>query len=701
MFTSEEIVALLGPLNSDDDWKAAVAKFEADVALARFDDGSVVDESGDGILMDGWKATTARKEALEQVRPKGTKEVWSETAYSNYCDMDALLRTLYYDRREFYARMETKRRAFFRRRRVPFHPASFDSTRGFFLGESFPPMFPKPRPDIEKALENVRMESSKFQQTARFTGNTDYTRDEAVRSHQAFKYWEDIKQRHLHAGHILRIDRVKLRTVRLLWEYYGYSILCRRLYQLVRAQESETQQQQQQQQRSQQVLSEPFSQPQQQQQQQPMLPEPFPPQQQQQQQHQMLPQDVDSPMEVDSAPLQAETGETIEDGEVAEPVESLETGAERLEGASRSTPLTSLEPTMLEIELRENERREEEERAAQRAEISRMAAKIEANMRRRLDAGTRRVRGVRQVVDSDEETPAIQESPESPPPGHRGEDSVVMSPGDGGMYIGDVGMEANEPFEADASLEEIQALNTASNNNNSNNNNNNSGTAAVPRETVETQARRVSPARRASSQPEAGPSRIPANGGGSGGDDNNNDDDDDDDDDGDERLGDGRVRHRVPCDQCQKRGRDCVGLPQRTCAPCLKQAKGCSLATKGRAVAAKRKAAREARDREAKRRKVTALAARSVGGRVEHEALQREVRESELQFVLARMDHRDKVLSRMLNEFSVLVAQVHADRRLLLELAGVKTGEGEDEEEEDRGEVERVRQSKGKGRARE
>ncbi|KAL5532499.1 hypothetical protein ACEPAF_6069 [Sanghuangporus sanghuang] len=433
-------------------------------------------------------------------------------------------------------------------------------------------MFPKPRPDIEKALENVRMESSKFQQTARFTGNSDYTRDKAVRSHQAFEYWEDIEQRHLRAGHILRIDRVKLRTVRLLWEYYGYSILRRRLCQLVRAQESEMQQQQQQQQqqRSQQVLSEPsqpLPQPQQQQQQQPMLPEQFPPQQQQQQQHQMLPQDVDSPMEVDSAPLQVETGETIEDGEVAEPVETLETGAERLEGASRSTPLTSLEPTMLEIELRESERREEEERAAQRAEISRMAAEIEANMRQRLDAGTRRVRGVRQVVDSDEETPAIQESPESPPPGHRGEDSVIMSPGDGGMDIGDVGMEANEPFEADASLEEIQALNTASNNN-SNNNNNNSGTAAVPRETVETQARRVSPARRASSQPEAGPSRIPANGGGSGGDDNDNDDDDDDDDDdGDERLGDGRVRHRVPCDQCQKRGRDCVGLPQRTCAP--------------------------------------------------------------------------------------------------------------------------------------
>ncbi|KAL5532229.1 hypothetical protein ACEPAF_5795 [Sanghuangporus sanghuang] len=554
-------------------------------------------------------------------------------------------------------------------------------------------MFPKPRPDIEKALENVRMESSKFQQTARFTGNMDYTRDEAVRSHQAFEYWEDIEQRHLRAGHILRIDRVKLRTVWLLWEYYGYPILRRRLYQLVRAQESETQQQQQQQQRSQQVLSEPFSQPQQQQQQQPLLPEPFPPQQQQQQQHQMLPQDVDSPMEVDSAPLQVETGETIKDGEVAEPVETLKTGAERLEGASRSTPLTSLEPTMLEIELRKSERREEEERAAQRAEISQMAAEIEANMRRRLDAGTRRVRGVRQVVDSDEETPAIQESPESPPPGHRGEDSVIMSPGDGGMDIGDVGMEANEPFEADASLEEIQALNTASNNN-SNNNNNNSGTAAVPRETVETQARRVSPARRASSQPEAGPSRIPANGGGSGGDDKDNDDDD-------ERLSDGRVRHRVPCDQCQKRGRDCVGLPQRTCAPCLKQAKGCSLATKGRAVAAKRKAAREARDREAKRRKVMALAARSVGGRVEHEALQQEVGESELQFVLARMDHRDKVLSRMLNEFSVLVAQAHADRRLLLELAGVKTGEGEDEEEEDRGEVERVRQSKGKGRARE
>ncbi|KAL5532495.1 hypothetical protein ACEPAF_6065 [Sanghuangporus sanghuang] len=275
-----------------------------------------------------------------------------------------------------------------------------------------------------------------------------------------------------------------------------------------------------------------------------MLPEPFPLQQQQQQQHQMLPQNVDSPMEVDSAPLQVETGETIENGEVAEPVETLETGAERFEGASRSTPLTSLEPTMLEIELCESERREEEECTAQCAEISRMAAEIEANMRRRLDAGTRCVRGVWQVVDSDEETPAIQESPESPPPGHRGEDSIVMSPGDGGMDIGDVGMEANEPFEADASLEEIQALNTTSNNNNSNNNNN-SGTAAVPHETVETRARRISPVRRASSQPEAGPSRIPANGGGSGGDDNNNDDNDDDD--GDEQLSDGRVETPVHC----------------------------------------------------------------------------------------------------------------------------------------------------------
>ncbi|KAL5532494.1 hypothetical protein ACEPAF_6064 [Sanghuangporus sanghuang] len=183
MFTSEKIVALLGPINSNDDWKAAVVKFEADVALAR----SAMDELDHGVttvilpdktklvewiaptgsmtvrwltnpvmesLMDGWKATTARKEALEQVRPKGTKEVWSEMAYSNYCDTDALLWTLH---------------------RVSFHPASFDSTHGFFLGESFPPMFPKPHPDIEKALENVRMESSKFQQMARFTGNMDYT----------------------------------------------------------------------------------------------------------------------------------------------------------------------------------------------------------------------------------------------------------------------------------------------------------------------------------------------------------------------------------------------------------------------------------------------------------------------------------------------------------------------------------------------
>ncbi|OCB90474.1 hypothetical protein A7U60_g2300 [Sanghuangporus baumii] len=200
MFTSEEIVALLGPINSNNDWKAAVAKFEVDVALAR----SAIDELDHGIttvillekmkpvewiaptdlmmvwwltnpvmesLIDEWKATTAWKEALEQVHPKGTKEVWLETVYSNYCDMDALLQMLH---------------------RAPFQPASFDSTHGFFLGESFPPMFPKLHPNIKKALENVRMESSKFQRTARFTGNTDYTQDEAVQSYIAFEYWEDI-----------------------------------------------------------------------------------------------------------------------------------------------------------------------------------------------------------------------------------------------------------------------------------------------------------------------------------------------------------------------------------------------------------------------------------------------------------------------------------------------------------------------------
>ncbi|KAL5477003.1 hypothetical protein ACEPAI_3190 [Sanghuangporus weigelae] len=730
MFTPEEINALVGPIRSDDDWKAAVAKFEADVALAR----SAMDELDDGVttvvlpdrskpvewvaptgsmtvrwltrsvmesLMNGWKATTARKEALEQVRPKGTKEVWSETAYTDYWHTDALLRTLYYDQREFYAAMETKRRAVFRRRQAPFRPAFFDSVRGFFLGQSFPSMFPKPSPDIEKALENVRFESSKLHRTARSSGNTDYTRDEAARSIQAFEYWEDLERQHLGTGHILRIDKVKLGTVRLLWEYYCYPILRRRLRQLVRARETQSQQkQQQQQQQSQEALLEPpppLSQPQQQQQQHQVLSEQTLPQQQQhqqQQQQQVLPEDVDSPMEVDSASFNVETGETLEEGEISEPVETLETGAERLEGARSPTPLTSLEPTMLEIELRESERRDEEDLAAQLVEISRMSAEVETNIRQRNGAGTRRVRGGRQVVDLDEETPVIQESPESPPPGHRGEDSIIMSQGDGEMDFGDVGMETIEPFEVDASPEEIQAPITASNNNNSNSSNNNSSTAAVPCGTVETRAKRVSSARRASPQPEAGPSRIPANGGGSGV--------DVDDDDDDEHLGDGCVRHRVLCDQCRKRDRDCMGLPQRTCAPCLKQAKGCSLATKGRAVAAKRKAAREARDREEKRRKVTALAASSVGGHVEHDVLQREVGESELQFVLARMDHRDKVLSRMLNEISVLIAQVHADRRLLLELAGVKTGEGENEEEEEEegGEEERVQQLKGKGRAR-
>ncbi|KAL5526819.1 hypothetical protein ACEPAF_8545 [Sanghuangporus sanghuang] len=99
MFTSEEIVTLLGPINSDDDWKAAVVKFETDVTLAR----SAMDELDYNVttvilpdkiklvewiaptgsmmvrwltnlvmesLMDGWKATTAQKEALEQVHPK-------------------------------------------------------------------------------------------------------------------------------------------------------------------------------------------------------------------------------------------------------------------------------------------------------------------------------------------------------------------------------------------------------------------------------------------------------------------------------------------------------------------------------------------------------------------------------------------------------------------------------------------------------
>ncbi|OCB90475.1 hypothetical protein A7U60_g2301 [Sanghuangporus baumii] len=86
-------------------------------------------------------------------------------------------------------------------------------------------------------------------------------------------------------------------------------------------------------------------------------------------------------MEVDSAPLHVETGKTIKDREVAEPVKMLKTGAERLEGASHSTPLISLEPTMLKIELRKSERHEEEERAAQHAKISQMAAEIKANMR--------------------------------------------------------------------------------------------------------------------------------------------------------------------------------------------------------------------------------------------------------------------------------------------------------------------------------
>ncbi|KAL5512127.1 hypothetical protein ACEPAG_3648 [Sanghuangporus baumii] len=604
MYTPEQIVALVGPINSDDDWKAAVAKFEADVALAR----SAMDELDRGVtlvvqpenlrtvewvaptgsmtvrwlteqlmesLLDGWKETTqARMDVLEQIRPQGTREVWSEMAYSNFCDTDALLRTLYWDRQEFYANMETRRRAVYRRHTIPYCPAFFDKGLGSYLGRTSFPMYPGPHSDIEKALKNVREESSKLHRTARSTGDTDYIRDEALRSMNAFEYWEEIERRDLRAAHIFRVDKVKMRTVKLLWKYFGYPILRRRLFQL-RAQESQTQQQQQQQQQQpQQPLPGPplpLSQPQQQQQPQHALPEqlPSPSQQQQQQQQQMLPPDVDNPMEVDSVPLQVETGEALEDGELAEPLETLETEAECSDDAIRSTPLTSLEPTMLEAELRESERLEEEDG---------------------------RVRGGRQVVDSDEEAPVVQ----------------------------------------------------------------------------------------------AGPSRIPDNGGGSGVD-NDNDD---------EQLGDGRVRHRVPCDQCQKRGHDCVGLPQRTCAPCLKQAKGCSLATKGRAVAAKRKTAREARDRETKRRKVTALAASSVGGHVEHEVLQQEVGESELQFVLARMDHRDKVLSRMLNEISDLVAQARADRRLLLELTGVKTGEGENEEEEEGGEEETVLQSKGKGNAR-
>ncbi|KAL5492782.1 hypothetical protein ACEPAI_4229 [Sanghuangporus weigelae] len=175
-------------------------------------------------------------------------------------------------------------------------------------------------------------------------------------------------------------------------------------------------------------------------------------------------------MEVESAPLYVETGETLEDREISESVEMLKTGVKRLEEAIRSTPLTSLEPTMLEIELCKSERREEEERTAQHTEISRMAAIVEANMRRQQDTATCHIRGGWQVVDSDEETPMIQESPESSPPGHRGEDSVIMNQGEGEMDFSDVGMELNEPFEVDASHEEIRALITTSNNNSSNNN---------------------------------------------------------------------------------------------------------------------------------------------------------------------------------------------------------------------------------------